>query len=167
MRATYKHVKAILSRLPTVVLLAHCGRGVDGDRLFLGTIAGSQWASGLVSVVVHNSDSSCSGALGGGTGGTANTVTTGIAGASQIVRGTVSSTARVLLSSGGRQLDGKLGSGGVARNTTGPSGTFSAVDATDDSVTRFCGTFSGADSGTGNLEVSSSEASGSFAGSFA
>jgi hypothetical protein len=252
MKPTSNHTKTVLCVLPAALLLAHCSSGANGDQLFLGTIAGAQKASGIISVVVHADSSSSGGGLlgngggstkaveakittsGGSTGGTsvtcsgaaaappmktcpqagqtacgtqyccdsahpflcastqscyataeaaaaacssscsscdgkAHTVTTGGTGASQIVKGTMDGSGRVTMSGGGWQLDGKVENGGISGDYTGPkgSGNFAGVDATNDSVTRFCGTFSGADSGTWNLQTSSSKATGSFAGSFA
>jgi hypothetical protein len=64
------------------------------------------------------------------------------------------------------QIDGQLVEGGFS-GPGGEDGSFSAADATDNDVVRYCGSFDGDDSGTWNLQVGGGMASGSFAGSFA
>jgi hypothetical protein len=69
----------------------------------------------------------------------------------------------------GVSLDGTLDGDVLGGSFSGPdgAGSFSAADASDHDVARYCGTYSGGDSGTWNLQTGGGTASGSFAGSLA
>ncbi len=134
-----------------------------GDRLFLGTTAG-QNSSGTITIVVHPDD------VGTSTSVDAKITTTASGGApvSKLLTGTEEADV-VSLSGNGWNLSGGLDGDSVSGEYTGPggdSGFFSANDATNTDVTRFCGRFAGDDGGTWNLQLSKA-AAGAFAGSLA
>jgi hypothetical protein len=75
----------------------------------------------------------------------------------------------ITLDGDGWNLDGNIDGDTISGNfedPSGDSGLFTANDASDGEVTRYCGQFSGDDSGTWNLQVSGT-ANGAFAGSLA
>jgi len=85
-----------------------------------------------------------------------------------LLTGTLDGT--TLTASGeGVSLMGTLDGDVLDGTFSGPDGdgSFSAADASNHEVARYCGTYSGGDSGTWNLQTGGGTASGSFAGSLA
>jgi hypothetical protein len=70
------------------------------------------------------------------------------------------------VSGGGYTFQGTLTNGVLSGTWTGPSsnGSFSTLVGSSSSVTNYCGTFSGQDSGTWNFTISGTTLSGSYTG---
>jgi hypothetical protein len=141
----------VLSVLIGILFLSGCGGGSStggssgtgppgaAGTTFEGTIAGGDGTSGAFFVTIQP-DPSVSGTL--------NTA----AGTSNTLAGTYdSSTNNLSVSGGGFTLTGAISEGVLSGAYTGPNGSsggFSALNATQTSVTPYCGTFSGSQ-GTG------------------
>lgn len=137
----------------------------QGDRLYRGTIAGANY-TGTVRFAYHPT-SGLSGNPATDPGTMEGTITTSTL--TVRITGTVAAGGGVTLAGQGWTVNaGILGAtfSGVVGGPSG-AGTISAQDATHDEVTRYCGSFSGADRGTWNMQISDAGASGSFAGQFA
>ena len=143
---------------------------VASTTSFIGTIAGGSGQSATFLVTVETGITSfvASGmsrplAVAPASG----TLTLIKGGGSSTLIGTFDTAAnRLNLSGGGYVLTGAIGQGAVSGTFTGPNnstGKFAGLDSTRDSVTLLCGTWSesGGDTGTWNLQVSSSSGAAS------
>jgi hypothetical protein len=138
----------------------------EATTTFHGTVAGGSGQSGTFMVRIQTGISSSGG---GGivrtlasVGASGTLMLTG-SGASALA-GTFDTLTKVMnLSGGGFALTGTTGQGAASGTYTGPastSGGFAGLDATRNTVTVMCGTYSGSNTGTGiwNLQFSASGA---------
>ncbi len=82
--------------------------------------------------------------------------------------GSLTTTGALTASGGGYTFTGTATSGVLLGTFTGPSSTtggFTALDSTENTITTYCGTFTGTSSGTWNMETSSGHTAAATAAS--
>jgi len=136
-----------------------------GDNSYLpnssyqGTVAGNDGFTAVITLPV-NTDFSSENVTGvldpTGSGESINLV------------GSLTTTGALTASGGGYTFTGTAASGVLLGTFTGPSSTtggFTALDSTQNTITTYCGTFTGTSSGTWNMETSSGHTAAATAAS--
>lgn len=144
------------------------GGGTAGSTTFEGTVAGNGGETGTVTVTVETTvaalnvsiTSKAKAQTSGDVNATGECIIVGDPPIPLSGTFTPSTGAMDLSSSDGTtNFTGTIGSGEMSGTFTGPgglSGGFSGLNASDSTVTTYCGTFSGGDSGVFNVQVDSS-----------
>ena len=137
----------------SLLALAGCGgSSTSGTSSYHGIIAAAQ-ESGTIAIVISNTSSTATG-----------TVT--VSSASTNLTGTYSSSSKALALAGGSySFTGTLSNRTFSGIYIGPKGAgqFSALSDEGTTVTSYCGTYSGSDSGVWNLTVDTAgNATGAF-----
>jgi len=143
------------------------GGGTSTPSTYSGTLTGTGGASGTVDFTITPPAAAVMPAIGVGTTTDNATGTLTLTGSSPVsLTGTFTSpSGPLVVSGGGYQFNGTVSGSTLSGTWTGPgaTGSFTTINSTGgSSVTVYCGTYSGTNTGTWNLAVSGSTVSGSF-----
>ena len=146
---TRKGVLFLILGWLSVQSIQACSSSYVPTNSYQGTVSGSSGLNATL-ILTMNTQYNAENATGvldlGDTGGTIS------------LRGNFSTGGVLSVSGGGYTFSGNASEGALLGSFSGPdstSGAFSTLDSTENTITLYCGTFTGSDSGIWNMEISS------------
>jgi hypothetical protein len=142
-------LKLFITAFSLCFAAACSSNSVISDSSYEGTLSGTNGNSGTLSILINTQDVSQN----------VNATVDPVGDEEAVaLTGSFNTTGNINISGGGYQLQGAAINGIMVGTYTGPgdsSGGFTALLSTNETITNYCGLFTGSDTGPWNLSVSS------------